>query len=62
MIGNVGRLNERKGTATALSQHNVYQHTLLTVAFNVGVFKRCNSTIVTQAAEIVDIEKSVKNI
>ena len=41
---NVWRLNEREGTATALSQHNVYQHTLYTAAFNVGAFKHCNST------------------
>ena len=33
---NVGRLNERKGTATALNQHSVYQHTLYAPAFNVG--------------------------
>ena len=29
-------LNEHKGTTTALNQHNVYQHTLYAVAFNVG--------------------------
>ena len=58
----VRRLNEREGTATALNQSKAYLPTLYAVALNVGAFKRCNSTIVTQAAQIVDIEKSVKNI
>ena len=47
-------LNERKGTATALNQHNVYQHTLYALAFNVGRLNERNSTIATQAAQSID--------
>ena len=52
-------LNERKGTATALNQHNVYQHTLYAPAFNVGRLNERKGTIATQAAQIEDLAQSI---